>query len=146
MAPNEELYREHSTQDLATLNRWLIVLLCAVVKHQGSSVLTLAKGELDLIDKGWALDYAYDDEARTVTLSVRQGPYTETYVVGSRVTSWARQENPELERLKQPLRSATLSNEEIAKLERQARLEQIAREMEMEGSEGWRPNPRMRQT
>jgi hypothetical protein len=144
MAPNEELYREHSATDLASLNRWLLVLLCALVRHTGSSDVTLSKDELDAIDKGWTLDYLYDDDTREVRLTVRKGPYTETYVVGPKATSWARADNPELERLKEPLRSASLSDAELAKMEKESHAEQMAREAE---AAGWttgrrlRPNP-----
>jgi hypothetical protein len=141
MAPNEELYREHSSQDLASLNRWLLTMLCALVRHGGANEVVIAKSELDVIDKGWTLDYLYDDDAREVRLNVRKGPYTETYVVGPKANSWARQDNSELERLREPLRSASLSDKELAKMEQDSQREQALREAE---ASGWQVNRRLR--
>ena len=112
-----------------------------MVRHTGESKIVLTKRELEDIDKGWTLDYRYDDETREATLGVREGPYTETYVIGPKATSWARTDNPELERLREPLRSATLSDKELAEMERRAHQEQVLREAE---AAGWQAGPRLR--
>lgn len=133
----EDLFRQHVATDVQSLNRWLIVLLAATIQKQGGE-LKLDKKELDRIDKGWAVDYCYDDEQRVVTLRVRPGPATETYVVGEKASGGTQPYNPRLDAAREEPRSVTLSDEQLAKMEQ--RLERERRAHEMETGE-WVENP-----
>lgn len=129
MAMNEDLFRQHIVPDLQSLNRWLIVLLCALINKQGGS-LKLTSKEIESVDKGWTVDYRYDDESREATLSVRVGPYTETYVVGERGRGGAIPRSDRLDAIRESPRSAIPDDERLAKLEREQRQRQKLHDME----------------